>query len=271
MNSQELARRVRIDAVRMVHEHHASHIASALSVVDILAVLYHDIMHIDPRDPLMEDRDRLILSKGHAGVAIYATLAEMGFFGLDKLDWYYSDGSIYSGHVSHKGVPGVELSTGSLGHGVCVAVGMAIAAKRMQRTHRVYAIVGDGECDEGAVWEAALFARQYGLNNLTIVVDHNKMQAMGTCEAVMNLNDLAEKWKAFGWHVISVKDGNNHDQLRTALGSTDTELPTCIIANTVKGKGVSFMENNLLWHYRDPQGEAYIQAMQELGAEDTYA
>lgn len=271
MNSQELARRVRIDAVRMVHEHHASHIASALSVVDILAVLYHDIMHINPHNPNMPERDRLVLSKGHAGVAIYATLAEMGFFELERLDQYYSDGSVFSGHVSHKGVPGVELSTGSLGHGVCVAVGMAFAAKRSCKKHRVYAIVGDGECDEGAVWETALFAQQYRLGNLTVVVDHNKMQAMGTCEAVMNLGDLAEKWKAFGWHVISVEDGNNHDQLRNALQSTDDELPTCIIANTVKGKGVSFMENNLLWHYRDPQGDAYIKAMQELGAEDNYA
>lgn len=271
MNSQELARRVRIDAVRMVHEHHASHIASALSVVDILAVLYHDIMHSNPHNPNMPERDRLVLSKGHAGVAIYATLAEMGFFELERLDQYYSDGSVFSGHVSHKGVPGVELSTGSLGHGVCVAVGMAFAAKRSCKKHRVYAIVGDGECDEGAVWETALFAQQYRLGNLTVVVDHNKMQAMGTCEAVMNLGDLAEKWKAFGWHVISVEDGNNHDQLRNALQSTDDELPTCIIANTVKGKGVSFMENNLLWHYRDPQGDAYIKAMQELGAEDNYA
>ncbi|WP_031475083.1 transketolase [Agathobaculum desmolans] len=271
MNSQELARRVRIDAVRMVHEHHASHIASALSVVDILTVLYHDIMHINPQNPNMPERDRLVLSKGHAGVAIYATLAEMGFFELERLDQYYSDGSVFSGHVSHKGVPGVELSTGSLGHGVCVAVGMAFAAKRSCKKHRVYAIVGDGECDEGAVWETALFAQQYRLGNLTVIVDHNKMQAMGTCEAVMNLGDLAEKWKAFGWHVISVENGNNHDQLRKALQSTDDELPTCIIANTVKGKGVSFMENNLLWHYRDPQGDAYIKAMQELGAEDIYA
>lgn len=271
MNSRELARRVRIDAVRMVHEHHASHIASALSVVDILAVLYHDIMHIDPQNPNMPERDRLVLSKGHAGVAIYATLAEMGFFELERLGQYYSDGSVFSGHVSHKGVPGVELSTGSLGHGVCVAVGMALAAKRAQNLHRVYAVVGDGECDEGAVWETALFAHQFHLGNLTVIVDHNKMQAMGRCNTVMDLSDLADKWRAFGWHVVEVADGNDHDQLRTALLSNELEQPTCIVANTVKGKGVSFMENNLLWHYRDPQGEAYDQAMQELGAADCYA
>lgn len=271
MDSKELARKVRIDAVRMVHKHHASHIASALSVVDILAVLYSKIMHYDPQNPNLKNRDRLVLSKGHAGVAIYATLAETGFIALDELEKYYSDGSIYSGHVSHKGVPGVELSTGSLGHGICVAVGMAFAAKKAKNTHRIYAIIGDGECDEGSVWETALFARHYHLNNLTVIVDHNKMQAMGTCEAVMDLGDLAEKWRAFGWHVISVEDGNNHEQLKLALQTVDTELPTCIIANTVKGCGVSFMENNLLWHYRDPQEDAYIQAMKELGAEDIYA
>ena len=271
MDSQELARRVRMDAVRMVHEHHASHIASALSVVDILAVLYHDIMHIDPQNPNMPERDRLVLSKGHAGVAIYATLAEMGFFELKRLNQYYSDGSVFSGHVSHKGVPGVELSTGSLGHGVCVAVGMALAAKRLQSPYRVYAVVGDGECDEGAVWETALFAHQFHLGNLTVIVDHNKMQAMGCCNSIMDLGDLADKWRTFGWHVVEVADGNDHEQLRTALLSNEQERPTCIVANTVKGKGVSFMENNLLWHYRDPQGEAYDQAMQELGEADYYA
>ena len=175
MNSSELARNVRIDAIRMVHEHHASHIASALSAVDILAVLYHDIMHIDPQDPQMKNRDRLIMSKGHAGVAVYATLAECGFFDKEELRKYYSDGSVYSGHVSHKGVLGVEFSTGSLGHGLGVAAGMALSALRRNESHRVFAILGDGECDEGAVWEAAMFARHYHLHNLTAIVDHNHM------------------------------------------------------------------------------------------------
>ena len=268
MNSSELARNVRIDAIRMVHEHHASHIASALSAVDILAVLYHDIMHMDPQDPQMKNRDRLIMSKGHAGVAVYATLAECGFFEKEELRKYYSDGSVYSGHVSHKGVLGVEFSTGSLGHGLGVAAGMALSALRRNESHRVFTILGDGECDEGAVWEAAMFARHYHLHNLTAIVDHNHMQAMGDCTQVMDLLDLAEKWRAFGWHVISVENGNDHDQLRAAFSQPSTDTPTCIIANTVKGKGVSYMENTLLWHYRDPQGDAFETAMKELGAND---
>lgn len=265
MNSVELARRVRIDAVRMVHEHHASHIASALSLVDILAVLYADILHFDPNEPDRADRDRFILSKGHAGVAVYATLAEMGFFPREELKNYYSNGSVYSGHVSHKGVPGVELSTGSLGHGVCVAAGMALAGKLKKAPYRVYTVVGDGECDEGSVWEMALFARQQQLDNLTVIVDHNQMQAMGWCADIADLSSLEEKWESFGWNVASVADGNDHDQLRTALRSTARNKPTCVVAHTVKGKGVSFMENELIWHYRDPQGEAYAQAMRELG------
>ena len=264
MNSVELAAHIRRDAVQMVHEHHASHIASALSIVDILAVLYTDVLRVDPASPEWEDRDRFILSKGHAGTAIYATLAETGFFPLSELKNYYTNGSVYSGHVSHKGVPGVEFSTGSLGHGVCVAAGMALAGKKRRASYRVYTIVGDGECDEGSVWEMALFARQQGLDNLTVIVDRNHMQAMGRCENIADLACLEDKWGAFGWNVISVADGNDHDQLRAALKKTAQGSPTCVIAHTVKGKGVSFMENELLWHYRDPQGEAYDQAMREL-------
>lgn len=266
MDSRELAVNIRKDAITMVHEHHASHIASALSAVDMLAVLYADILRIDPHNPQWEARDRFILSKGHAGVAVYAVLAETGFFPKENLAQYYTNGSVYSGHVSHKGVPGVEFSTGSLGHGVCVAAGMALAAKKKQASYRVYTIIGDGECDEGSVWEMALFARQQQLGNLIVLVDHNKMQAMGSCADIADLKDLAEKWRAFGWHVIDVPDGNDHAQLRKALQSTVPDVPTCIVANTVKGKGVSFMENNILWHYRDPQDEAYEQAMKELEA-----
>lgn len=265
MNSTELAVRVRKDAIRMVHEHHASHIASALSIVDILAVLYTNIMKIDPKQPEWQDRDRFILSKGHAGVAVYATLAESGFFPKEELDRYYTDGSVYSGHVSHKGIPGVEFSTGSLGHGVCVAAGIALAGKRKAAPYRVYVITGDGECDEGSVWEMALFARQQKLGNLTVIIDHNKMQAMGDCVDIIDLQSLEDKWISFGWNVVSVEDGNDHSQLAIALKKEKADVPTCVIAHTVKGKGVSFMENNLLWHYRDPQGEAYEQAIRELG------
>lgn len=264
MDSKKLAWNMRIDAINMVHDSHASHIGAVLSVVDIIAVLYADILNVDPYYPDKPDRDRLILSKGHAGVAIYAALAECGFFPKAELKKYYSDGSVYSGHVSSKGIPGIELSTGSLGHGVGVACGMALAAKRNKQLHSVYAIIGDGECEEGAVWETALFAHKYGLSNFTVIVDHNKMQAMGTCEEVMALGSLSEKWAAFGWNVVEVQDGNDHEQLRAAFDKRSADKPNVIIAHTIKGKGVSFMENSLLWHYRDPQGEFYEKAIKEL-------
>jgi transketolase len=264
MNSEQLAWNMRYDAIEMVHTTHASHIGAVLSVIDIVAVLYADILNVNPKLPTMPERDRLVLSKGHAGIAIYTALAECGFFPKEELKKYYTDGSVYSGHVSSKGVPGVELSTGSLGHGVCVACGMALAAKKAKKQHHVYAIVGDGECNEGAVWEMALFARQYKLSNFTVIIDHNKMQAMGSCEDVITLENFSHKWSSFGWNVIEVEDGNNHEQLRAAFSQKSDNLPTVIIANTVKGKGISYMEHKLLWHYRDPQGDSYIQAINEL-------
>lgn len=266
ITSEQLAWKMRRDAIEMVHATHASHIGAVLSAIDIVAVLYHDIMNVDPEDPEMPERDRFILSKGHAGIAVYTALAECGFFDRKELKKYYTDGSVYSGHVSSKGIPGVELSTGSLGHGVCVACGMALAAKRAGKDHQVYVITGDGECEEGAVWEMALMANRYALSSLTVIVDNNGMQAMGTCAEVMKLGSLADKWKAFGWNTIEVQDGNDHDQLRAAFAERKAEGPNVIIAHTVKGKGISFMENNLLWHYRDPQGEDYDTAVKELEA-----
>lgn len=262
MISSELALKIRKDAIEMTHATHASHLAAVLSVTDIIAVLYSNILHVDPQNPQMEDRDKVILSKGHAGIAIYAALAECGFFPREELKKYYTDGSVYSGHVSSKGVPGVEFSTGSLGHGVCVACGMALASKN----RNVYAIVGDGECEEGAVWEMALLANKQNLSNFTVIVDCNGMQAMGTCDEVIALGSLEEKWKAFGWDVISVEDGNDHNQLRDAFAKRQGIKPHVIVAHTTKGKGISFMENNLLWHYRDPQGEYYENAIKELEA-----
>ncbi len=262
-----LANRIRQDAIRMAHRTHASHIGSALSVADILAVLYGGVAEIFPDRPKDPRRDRIILSKGHAGMAVYAALAESGFFPVSDLNKYYSDGSVYSGHVSHKGVLGVEFSTGSLGQGVCVACGMALSGKIRNSSYRVFAIIGDGENEEGAVWEMALFAAHQRLSNFTVVVDHNKMQAMGFCDKETGLVNLAGKWAAFGWHVVDVADGNDHEQLIEAFGKVDTEKPTVLIANTVKGKGVSFMENDILWHYRDPQGKFYEKAMLELGGD----
>lgn len=259
-----MALKIRKHAIEMTHRSHASHIGSILSVTDIIAVLYSDILNISAQSPKDDGRDRLILSKGHAGVAIYAALAEKGFFPVEVLNSYYLDGSKLSGHISHKGVPGVEFSTGSLGHGIGVAVGMALAAKLDKKTHHIYTILGDGECEEGSVWEAALFAVHHKLDNLTVIIDHNKMQAMGKCEEQLGMTDIAGKLARIGFLTIEC-NGHNHDELYHALRKSGEGYPVCIIAHTIKGKGVSFMENNLLWHYRDPQGEFYEKAMKELG------
>lgn len=266
MTSEQLAWKIRRHGIEMTHISHGSHIGAILSVADIIAVLYNDIVNANPENPKMSERDRVILSKGHAGAAIYAALAEKGFFDVEELKTHYADGSRLSGHVSHKGVPGVEFSTGSLGHGLSVAAGMAYAAKKDQKNHRVFVILGDGECDEGSVWEAALMANHYRLNNLVAIIDHNKMQSLDFCENTISLAPFADKWKAFGWNVLDI-DGHDHDALREAFNnaSLSNEKPTVIIANTVKGKGISFMENNILWHYRFPhEGKEYDSAVAEL-------
>ncbi len=265
MTSKELALRIRRHAIDMTHVSKGSHIASILSVCDIIAVLYNDIMNIYPHDPLNDKRDRFILSKGHAGAAIYAALAEKSFFDTKELMTHYADGSRLSGHVSHHNLPGVEISTGSLGHGICVGCGMAIAAKKDNKDHRIFVVIGDGECNEGSIWEAALFANHFKLSNMTVIVDHNKYQSLDTCENTLELIDLGNKWKAFGWNVLEV-DGHDHDELSFALKRTLNPKPTCIIAHTIKGKGISFMENEVLWHYKDPQDEYYEKAIKELGA-----
>lgn len=266
MTSEQLAWKIKRHGIEMTHLSKGSHIGSILSVSDIIAVLYNDIAKVDPKHPDNPDRDRVILSKGHAGAAIYAALAEMDFFDVDELKTHYADGSRLSGHVSHKGIPGVEFSTGSLGHGLSVGAGMAYASKKSDDNYNVYVILGDGECDEGSVWEAALVANHYKLNNLVAIVDHNKMQSLDFCEKTISLAPFADKWKAFGWNVIDI-DGHDHDALRDAYieAGRSIEKPTVIIANTVKGKGISFMENNILWHYRFPHaGEEYDTALEEL-------
>ena len=268
MNSEQLAWLIRRHGVEMTHISHGSHIGAILSVADIVAVLYNDVANISPENLKDENRDRVILSKGHAGAAIYAALAEKGFFDREELKTHYADGSRLSGHVSHKGVPGVEFSTGSLGHGACVAAGMALNAKLEKKPYYTYAIVGDGECDEGSIWEMALFANQFKLNQFVVIVDHNKMQSLDFCENTLALAPFAEKWKSFGWNVLDI-DGHNHDELRAALQAAkqSTDKPTVIIANTVKGKGISFMEFDILWHYRFPHdGEEYDGALKELHA-----
>lgn len=265
MTSEDLAKKLRIHAVEMAHYSHESHVAAALSMCDIIAVLYNDILKISPETVSDDDRDRFILSKGHACSAVYAALAEKRFFPIEDLNKQCKDGARLSGHITCKNVPGVELSTGSLGHGCCVASGMALNGKFKNKSYKVYTLIGDGECDEGSVWEMALFAHQYKLGNLCAIVDHNKMQAMGFCTDVADHINLAKKWESFGWNVIEV-NGHNHEELKYAFSKMEAETPTCIVAHTIKGKGVSFMENNLLWHYRDPQDEFYNNALKELEA-----
>lgn len=252
----------------MTHLSRGSHIGAIFSVAEIMATLYTDVLNVNPSNPTMAGRDRLILSKGHAGASVYAALAERGFFPVEELSTHYANGSRLSGHVSHKGVPGVEFSTGSLGHGLPVAVGMALAAKLDEKTHRVYAVLGDGECDEGSVWEAALQANQWHLDNLIAVVDHNRMQSLDFCENTLALAPFDEKWRSFGWDV-QVVDGHDTEALKAAFANAQAQegKPHVILAVTVKGKGVSFMENDILWHYRTPQGEEYEAALAELEAQ----
>lgn len=266
--SSLLAWNIRRHGLEMTHLSKGSHIGPILSVADIIAVLYADILNVDPAHPRKPERDRVILSKGHAGAAIYAALAERGFFDPAELSTHYANGSRLSGHVSHKGVPGVEFSTGSLGHGLPVGAGIAMRLRKDRIDSRVFVIMGDGECDEGAVWEAALLANHYRLDNLVAIVDHNKMQSLDSCDNTIELSPFADKWSSFGWRVLEV-DGHDHDQLRAALRSSSNvgHKPTIIIAHTIKGKGISFMENNILWHYRTPQGDEYTAAVAELEAQ----
>ena len=268
MNSKNLAKRIRKNSLIMANSGKGSHIGSALSIADILSVLYNDILNIDPKNPKANDRDRFILSKGHAGAAVYATLAEKGFFPKEKLITHYQDGSDLSGHVSHKGVPGVEISTGSLGHGLNIGVGMAKAGKLNKFNHKIFVLLSDGECDEGTVWEAAMFSSHHSLDNLIAIIDYNKIQSLDSIENTLNLEPLKLKWESFGWSAIEI-DGHDHKQIKnTFLSIPVTEnKPTVIIAHTTKGKGVSFMENSVLWHYRSPQGEEFENAIRELDKE----
>ena len=260
-----LSQRLRRHAVMMTHWGKSSHIGSSLSMVELLAVLYGKTLNIDPDNPDWEDRDRFILSKGHGCAAYYAVLAETGFFPVDWLRTFYQDGSKLAGHATHTYVPGIEISTGSLGHGLSVATGMALAAKRDGKKHRVFCLLSDGECDEGSTWEPALFAPQHKLDNLVAIVDYNKIQSLGTVKEVIDLAPFADKWRTFGWSVREI-DGHSIEEIETTLQTLPFELdrPSCIIAHTVKGKGVSFMEDKLLWHYRSPQGEELEAALKEL-------
>ena len=261
---QELAKKIRIHVLQMTSEGGSSHIGSAFSMADMIAVLYGSVLRIDPANPECTYRDRFILSKGHAGAAVYAALAEKGFFDKGWLRTHYQNGSKLSGHISHKGIPGVEMSTGSLGHGLPVATGMALVAKKRKQQHRVFVLLGDGECDEGSNWEAALFASHHSLLNLVVLIDYNKLQSLNSIEQTLALEPLADKWHSFGWEVEEV-DGHDISSLQKSLGtSTLSQKPRCLICHTVKGKGVSFMENSVLWHYRTARDQEYRAALEEL-------
>ena len=261
-----LARNIRRHVLRMTNRSKAAHVGSSLSVADVLAVLYGGILRVDPARPEWPERDRFILSKGHGCAGLYAALAERGFFPVAVLETFYQDGSPLVGHITHGGVPGVEVSTGSLGHGLSIACGMALVGKRDRRSYRVFAVLSDGECDEGSIWEAALFAPHHGLDNLGAIVDYNKIQSLGTVKEVLDLEPLAAKWGAVGWTAVEI-DGHDLAEIEIVLSRVPLEpgRPTCVVAHTVKGKGVDFMEDRLLWHYRSPSDEDLGRALAGLG------
>ena len=269
-SSEQLAWLIRRHGIEMTHLSGGSHLGAIMSVADIMAVLYADILKFDTSSPKWNGRDRFILSKGHAGASVYAALAENGFFPVEELRSHYQNGSRLSGHVSHH-LPGVDLSTGSLGHGLGVGAGMAYALKKDGKGERIFVVMGDGECNEGSVWEAALFANHFRLQNLVAIVDHNHMQSLDFNENTLEIEDFAQKWRAFGWNVYEI-DGHDHDALRNTfeLIASDAAVnhkPSIIIANTIKGKGVSFMQNDILWHYRFPHdGWEYDMAVAEMHA-----
>jgi transketolase len=259
-----LATNVRRHALTMVHNAKASHIGSALSVADILSVLYGSVMKVDPKTPKWSERDRFILSKGHACVAVYALLAARGFINEEMLATYGQDHSDLMNHISHK-VPGVEFSTGSLGHGLPFSTGKALAAKRLQQDWRTYVLMSDGELGEGSNWEAMMFAAHHQLDNLVAIIDYNKLQSLTTVDKTLRLEPLADKARAFGWAVEEV-DGHDHKALTEKLDTSAwaSGKPAFLIAHTIKGKGVSFMENSVDWHYKTPSPQQLAQALKEL-------
>ena len=261
------AYKIRKHAIDGVYNAASGHPGGSLSISDILAVLYFDEMNVNPANPSDPDRDRFVLSKGHCAPALYGALAEKGYFPKEDIVTLRSINSYLQGHPDMKGVPGVDMSTGSLGQGICAANGMALAAKLDNKAYRVYSILGDGELEEGQVWEAAMFAAHYKLDNLVAFVDFNGLQIDGDITQVMNPTPIDKKFEAFGWNVLVI-DAHNYDEIKSALASAREckGKPTCIIAKSVKGKGVSYMENNPAWHGNAPKGEDYIIASNELDA-----
>ena len=272
MKNEELAQHachVRKNIVKMLTEAGSGHPGGSLSVTDILQVLYFETMHVDPKDPKKADRDRFVLSKGHCAPALYATLVEKGYFPEEELWHLRKCGAMLQGHPDMKHTPGIDMSTGSLGQGLSCANGMALTAKLDKKDWRVYVVCGDGEIQEGMIWEAAMSAAHYKLDNLTVFVDHNGLQIDGPNNEVgRRLIRLTKNSRAFGWNVLSI-NGHDYDEIRSALtlAQHTKGRPTVIIAETVKGKGVSFMENQVGWHGKAPSKEECAEALKELGGE----
>ena len=266
VDTNALARQIRMDALKMVARARASHIGSALSIADIVAVLYGSVLNVDPARPDWAARDRFLLSKGHACVAVYAALARRGFFPPDMLETYGDDHSPLMQHISHK-VPGVEFSTGALGHALSFGVGKAMAALRRGDAWRTFVLLSDGELGEGSNWEAFMFAAHHKLDRLTAIVDYNKLQSLGSVESTLRLEPLADKMTAFGWAVREV-DGHDHDAINAALSSAPwtSGKPSMLVAHTTKGKGVSFMENEVKWHYKNPDAAQLADALAQVAA-----
>jgi transketolase len=263
---QDKARDLRVEAIKMIHTAKSGHPGGSLSIADIVAVLYFDEMRVDSQNPVWEDRDRFILSKGHTCPIWYAVLAEKGFFPKEELATLRKLGSKLQGHPDMRKVPGLDMTTGSLGNGFGIGVGMAKAAKIDHKDYRVYIAVGDGEVQEGSIWEAAMSAAHYKLDNLVVIVDKNNLQVDGFVRDIMAIDPLDAKFKAFGFEVLTI-DGHDIGQICEAFAKArqTKEKPTCIIANTIKGKGVSYMENVCAWHGTAPNDEQFVIAMQELG------
>lgn len=269
-NLQSQANKLRTRIVELAHANKASHVGGALSIIDILTVLYSKVLKFNAQSPDWEERDRLFYSKGHACTAIYTVLEEFGFYSKSDLDTFTQNGSLFTSHVNHK-ISGVELSTGSLGHALSVACGVALAGLRKKKDWRVYCILSDGELNEGSNWEAILFAPHHQLNNLTLIIDYNKIQSFGNTKEVLDLDNgakIADKFSAFGWDVKEI-DGHNFDEIESTFLSQEQSLkPKAVIAHTIKGKGVDYMEHKLAWHYKSPNEEELKNAIAQLKSQE---
>ena len=262
---QQTAKEIRKTIYKIAHYAGGGHMGAAFSMADIVSVLYFDnVLKYDVTNPDWEDRDKFILSKGHACYALYAALAKAGYFPEEELWHVGKPGSRIGGHPKLHDIPGVEASTGALGHGLSFAIGIAYANKVDHKESHVYVVLGDGECQEGSIWEGALSAPTLELGNLTVIVDHNKLQAMDDLENIVRMKPFADKWKAFGWNVVEI-DGHNYEEIKEALLVRQEKSPTLVVANTIKGKGVSFMENVPIWHYRMPNEQELPVLMDDLG------